>query len=376
MRKLKIAVLSAETGQGHTSVMEALKEELECWENLEVDYYPSFYEDLMVSNRILSSFYNFLMVNSIELCGKYGEFTYLTKSDSTEEFYMGIYDNLKKLFDKEYLIIISVSHSINNAIIRYIKENDLDSMIYFAIVITDPYVPTAVGYNAIGADRYYCANSFVKKYLVNSKVDEEKIKVFGYPLRKKFFDLEFNRFEYPFKDKKVTIYINSGSKGVYHNLFYLKEIICRRDLNIFISCGENISLYTQCKRMVERYNCSQNVKVYQYCNNINEIIFLSDIIVTKPGANAVYEVLALKKHLLIDGVEGFLFQEKGIKDLISKYNIGKIMESYSDINVFIDEYIKNRYKYSYDIYVDPNASKNIISDIINCSNKKCKVHIE
>ena len=66
MRKLKIAVLSAETGQGHTSVMEALKEELNYYENVEIDYYPSFYEDLMISNKILSNFYNFLMVNSIE----------------------------------------------------------------------------------------------------------------------------------------------------------------------------------------------------------------------------------------------------------------------------------------------------------------------
>ena len=79
---MSIGILAAQTGRGHVSVMKTLYKEFINCGVYDVKCFPSFYEDMMISNKILSDFYNFLMINSTSLCRKYGEFTYLTKSDT------------------------------------------------------------------------------------------------------------------------------------------------------------------------------------------------------------------------------------------------------------------------------------------------------
>ena len=87
---MSIGILAAQTGRGHVSVMKTLYKEFINCGVYDVKCFPSFYEDMMISNKILSDFYNFLMINSTSLCRKYGEFTYLTKSDMSEDFYIGV----------------------------------------------------------------------------------------------------------------------------------------------------------------------------------------------------------------------------------------------------------------------------------------------
>ena len=62
---MSIGILAAQTGRGHVSVMKTLYKEFINCGVYDVKCFPSFYEDMMISNKILSDFYNFLMINSI-----------------------------------------------------------------------------------------------------------------------------------------------------------------------------------------------------------------------------------------------------------------------------------------------------------------------
>ena len=87
---MSIAILAAKTGNGHISVMNSLENEFKMQGYNDVICFPDFYEKMQVSNRILSDFYNFLVRNSPKLCNQYCEFSALTRSDSTEDFYNGV----------------------------------------------------------------------------------------------------------------------------------------------------------------------------------------------------------------------------------------------------------------------------------------------
>lgn len=121
---MSIGILAAQTGRGHVSVMKTLYKEFINCGVYDVKCFPSFYEDMMISNKILSDFYNFLMINSTSLCRKYGEFTYLTKSDMSEDFYIGVKNFIIEFIENnDFDTIISVSHSINYSFIRILLMN-------------------------------------------------------------------------------------------------------------------------------------------------------------------------------------------------------------------------------------------------------------
>ena len=153
---MSIGILAAQTGRGHVSVMKTLYKEFINCGVYDVKCFPSFYEDMMISNKILSDFYNFLMINSTSLCRKYGEFTYLTKSDMSEDFYIGVKNFIIEFIENnDFDTIISVSHSINYSFIRILNELNLTDKINYYIVITDPFDPIAVGFATRGSKKYY-----------------------------------------------------------------------------------------------------------------------------------------------------------------------------------------------------------------------------
>lgn len=375
---MKIGILAANTGNGHISVMNALRKEFNCQGVKDVKCFPLFYEDMMISNKILSRFYNFLMINSPALCEKYCEFTYINRGDLSEEFYLGVKDYVENfLQENKFDILISVSHTINYALIRIIKEMKMDHVMDYLIVITDPYEPIAVGYAVTGAQRYYCANEIVKKILIKSHVEDKRILVSGYPVDSKFEKQQLNKSDIlrkmQFNEKKKIVLINAGSQGI--NLYYniLKTII-KDNLQIIFICGKNEILYHRCQNYVKKMKLESCVKIFPFVENLHEYLYVSDLVITKAGANSIYESLIMEKPILIEAIEGFLFQEKGIQQLIIQYQFGEILENLDCLNKKVlymleDQRIELYRKQIRTMNVQ-NGCKNIVHDVIKMKKER------
>ena len=366
---MKIAILAANTGNGHISVMKALEKEFNQYESLQVSCFPNFYEDMMISNKILSKFYNFLMVNSTELCEKYCEFTYINRGDLSKDFYLGVKEFVVKFLENnEFDVVISVSHTINYCIIRILKELKLEKKINFVIVITDPYNPIAVGYAVPGANKYYCANERVQKILLRSKIPEEKIVISGYPVDSKFEESKANKEkiirQFKFIPEKKIVLINAGANGI--NVYY--EILKRLDKNkiqIIFLCGNNSILQGRCERYVRKNNLEDAIRIIPFTNEMDKYLFVSDIVITKAGANSIYESLMMEKPILIEAVNGFLFQEKGIINTLEKYHFGEILSNIDEVNHILDDMLKDENMKLYKKNIKKMEIKNGCSKIVN-----------
>lgn len=369
---MSIGILAAQTGRGHVSVMKTLYQEFINCDVNDVKCFPSFYEDMMVSNKILSDFYNFLMINSTALCRKYGEFTYLTKSDMSEDFYRGVKNYIIEFIEtNDFDTIISVSHSINYSFIRILDELNLTEKINYFIVITDPFDPIAVGYATRGAKKYYCANETVEKILLKAGIEKERIKIQNYPVDPKYFDItkkkEHILEELKFDSEKKIILINSGSQGIYYYFEILKKIINDfPNFQIIFLCGKNATLYKQSRKYIEKNNCISRVKIFSFIEEIQNYIYISDLVITKPGANSFYETLTLEKPILIDATNGLLFQENGVVEYINQYHVGEILTDINDLSVLVHKMIGNKeYIQTIKKMNLRNGSLEIVRDIIN-----------
>lgn len=336
---MTIAILSAKTGNGHNSVMNSLKKELinqGCTEN-EILCFPSFYEDMMLSNKILSGFYNFLMINSIALCNKYCEYTYINKFHLTDDFYNGCRDYIKSFIEETKAdLIISVSHTINHAVIRAIDEMDLRNRITYSIVITDPYEPIATGFDVYGADKYICTSESVKKLLLKKQIPDTAIRIYDYPIDNKFINDITDKNKYilhlGLKTEKDIICINSGSLGINYYYNFLKRISSALpELQILFLCGSNALLYQRCSRLVEKNQLQERVKIFEFVSDMQNLLNISDMVITKAGANSFFEALATRTPIILDATEGILLQEKGMLHIVENKNIGFVLHDANNI---------------------------------------------
>lgn len=372
---MSIAILSTSAGRGHISVMNALATEFYERQFNDVSTFPTFYEDLLVSNKIFSEFYNYLMVSSPQLCSKLGEVAAMIRPDLSEDFYAGCHDKIVELIQKDGLrAIVSTSHSINHAIIRVLDETKMAASIGFYVVVTDPFEPIAVGFNVKGAKKYYCASDAVKQILVKSGIDQDLVSRVSYPVHPKFLrkyakrEVDNITHELQLARDKKTILINCGAQGAYHCINYLKIIAeSENDYQVLFVCGKNPGLYNLAKKYKQKIG-RDNIQIFGFLENIQYVLAVSDVVITKPGANAFFESLYLQKPLIIDGVNGFLYQEKGVVDFLEKNKVGTILHDYENllksIDDLLEENVYDRIKTNIKALNLNNGAAEIVSDIL------------
>ena len=178
------------------------------------------------------------------------------------------------------------THFLPSEIATYLKKiNKLNSKI--VTVITD------FGIHPLWildrTDMYIVASDVSKEQLILEGVQGNSIKDFGIPIDSKFlkkyeknilckkFALEPNRF---------TILISTGSSGIGQ----IEEIVdsLYKEVQIMVVCAHNKILYA--RLMKKNY---PNVWVFGFIDNMQELMVVSDIIITKPGGLIISESLAM-----------------------------------------------------------------------------------
>ncbi|URZ18157.1 Processive diacylglycerol beta-glucosyltransferase [Clostridium felsineum DSM 794] len=367
-------ILAAQTGHGHMSVMNAINEAFLDKKYKDCICIPDFYESILPSNKILSDFYNFLLSSSTALCDKYVEFNSITRPEKNEYIYKLTKHKYTKLFRiKGIDAIISTATSINYNMIRAMKEERILNKIPFYVVVTDPYNPIAPGFDAIGATRYFCPNSIVRKILVKSGVPEKNVIISGYPISKRFFcdnlfkneeiytDLNIN------KDKKVIV-LNCGSQGNISNLdFLIKYLNSNLHENFIMLCGVNKVLYKLAKIELKRAQ-RDNVTILPFYDHVEKLLAVADIYITKAGANSFYEALVTKVPMIIDAVNGFIYQERGVVDFLENAKVGRILRNKENLISLIKTMLSDkesmRIKEEYKQILIKDGANNIVEKVL------------
>ena len=139
----------------------------------------------------------------------------------------------------------------------------------------------------------------------------------------------------------------------------LSDLLEIPNIKIAIICGTNKTLYTELNKLN-----NENLIVYGYTNNINDLIYSSDIVLSKPGGLSSTEIATIGKPLLhifpIPGIETYntnFFANHNMsltcntKDEIIS-NINKLLND----NTLAEEMVKNQHK-----YINQNSAKDLIS---------------
>ncbi len=124
----------------------------------------------------------------------------------------------------------------------------------------------------------------------------------GLPINPAFFEeknIEFLKSKYGVDPKNQTVLIMSGGFGIKNQKFLIKKILKNfPDLNLLVIAGKGN------KKLVKRYLSLKNERFYNYqvfefVEKIEDLMAVSDIIITKPGGLTLTECAYLNKKIIL-----------------------------------------------------------------------------
>ena len=152
-------------------------------------------------------------------------------------------------------------------------------------------------------DAIIVSNDIVKNDLIEQKIDSKKIYSYGIPIKENFSNItniQENKEKYKVNNNKKTfLFFAGGSAGSSFSYRYFKRLLEEEfDINIIYVCGKNENLKKKAEKLVKNYRY-KNVHVLGFSNEVNNLLSISDIVITKPGGISITECLEVKKPMLL-----------------------------------------------------------------------------
>jgi len=221
-------------------------------------------------------------------------------------------DFFELLEDFDPDVIVS-THFIPEALAENYRRKKGKSF-HIAVTLTDyEFHPLWIAPNI---DLYFTATQEVKSSLIYYGVAPEKIVVSGIPVHPKFSapkDRESLLRKHDMREVSPIILISAGSFGITP----LEEVIdelggIKKEFQLMVVCGKNADLK---KQLLEKQKTQPRLKkVFGFVNFMDELMGVSDLLITKPGGITVSESLAVGlPMILIEPIPG---QEEANADYV------------------------------------------------------------
>lgn len=300
---MKILILSCSTGGGHNSCARYIEEELKA-NNIECEF-KDFFDIVNPKGKKLSSK------------------LYLTSLKGNGKIFKGVY-SLGEAYSSTGITspVYLVNKLHKRSLLKYIKENNFTLIItthlFPALTLTaiNKDMPEKIDFITIATDYEPCPfmeeskpNMLViqkglEERFIEKGNDKEILTPTGIPISTSFTQNAKNiRKELNLNDDEKVVLIMLGSMGFGKILELLKDLE-NEDYKIITICGSNKKLLSEIQNAKFK-----NVIPLGFTKNINDYIYSSNIVVSKPGGLSTTEIASMRKPLIhifpIPGIETY-----------------------------------------------------------------------
>lgn len=277
---------------------------------------------------------------------------------------------LKNLFDRFKPDAVVCTQAFPCGMVADFKKT-YNSNIPLIAVLTD-YAPHSYWvYDSV--DYYITPSQDVSLRLMKKGVASDRIKSFGIPFDPKFNELQDKKKliqKFKLNADSPTILIMGGGQGLGPIKTIVKSLEkIKIEIQGIVVAGTNKKLFNSLKKRIKKYK--KKILLFGYTDNINELMSISDIIITKPGGVTCAEVSAQNLAMII--VKPLPGQEANNTAYLTEKLAAIKIDNPKDINLIIEDLLQNLNKLNHlresaRRISKPNASLDIAQFILNLSN--------
>ena len=341
MKQLRILVFSAAFGNGHFRAAEAIIEGIRLKEPFAEIIHLDFGDFLSKRlNTMAKSLYMEMIKHTPRLWGRFYDKTAKLQPKSMMQRFLnqlGRSDFLKYIQAFAPDLIVCTYPTVSSILAQLRQERILHVPV--TTVITD-YAVHSLWVHP-GVDRYMVACEEVKESLVSWGIESQRVHVTGIPVSPKF-EREMDRGQIISKlglNPDLPTFLVMG--GVYEG--EIVKRICQQladslvPVQSIIVCGKNEKLY----HLVEEVSVqARNLIVpFGYVHNVEELMAVSDLIITKAGGLTVSE--ALTKHLPLLIFKPIPGQEVENARFVQRIGAGQVAGSEEELEQFLKHFLSN-----------------------------------
>ena len=306
MKRKKVLITYATYGSGHKTVANYIYEYLDKHSNYEIKIIDLMdYENVvgLISKKAFEQ--NFKSkLSSLVFSIFYTIFDTKTATIPYRQITTAVFKNRKLKNDIISFnpdLVIS-THFFGHIILGMLNKKKLTNAKIISI-ITDYKSHEMWIKDEKSIDAIIVSNDIVKNDLIGEKIDSKKIYSYGIPIKENFSNItNIIAIKEKYKvnnNKKTFLFFAGGSAGSSFSYRYFKRLLEEEfDINIIYVCGNNERLKKKAESLVK--HCKyKNVHVLGFSNEVNNLLSISDIVITKPGGLSITECLEVKKPMLL-----------------------------------------------------------------------------
>lgn len=223
---------------------------------------------------------------------------------------------------------IICTHPFPSAVVSRLKQSGLETPL--CTVITD-YDAHGTWISA-GVNKYLVSSQNVKDKLVVRGVPEHNIEITGIPIRPAFLSQSGNKNEIRRRfglEEKPTVLIMGGGWGIIVNETLLNRLLSWKDrIQLIFVLGSNHKALAKMKKDT-RFNHA-NIHLLGYTEEVDKLMEVSDLLLTKPGGLTCTEGLAKGMPMLF--YEPIPGQEEENMRYFAEQGLGEIIRSEATID--------------------------------------------
>lgn len=287
---MKILILSASIGAGHTKAAESLQKVLPC----EVEVVDFMAREISTLNWLTKNIYLAALKFIPDLYDKLYKLTGVKHMGTATRFFVAaaMYFPFVKLLKKFRPDVIICTHPFPEsaaAIWKFLHAKN-DKNFLLAAVLTDYSLHEIWIFSEV--DTYFVATEEMKIELAAHSRLNQEIFATGIPIGAEFSTAK------NFPRAGFTILIMGGGLGLGSIEETLRDLNCvETPLKIIVVAGQNEKLLARLK--ILQPNLKHDTKIFGYVENICGLMNAADLLITKPGALSITEAFAVGLPMLL-----------------------------------------------------------------------------
>ena len=259
-----------------------------------------------------------------------------------------VYPGLRDILKREEPEKILIFHFfLIKPVYNLVKKEKLNVKVL--TIVTDPFTAHPIWF--LRKDQNFILFSEkLKRRCLDNGISEKKLNVFPFIIAEKFsrrvMDIRISVLKKKFgfsRDRKIVLLLGGG-EGIPKGEIIIQELVSKlRDIEIAVICGRNKNLFDNISEFVKNDGLT-NIKIFGYVDFVDELINISDVVITKCGASTFMEILFCKKVPVV--VSYIWEQEKGNVDFLTENKLGVYEKRTDKLPETIGGILSNSEKYS------------------------------
>lgn len=190
----------------------------------------------------------------------------------------------------------------------------------------------------------------MKTDMISEGINDEKIFVTGIPVSERFLQKMdkksiYEQFELD-ENKETVLFFAGGEFGLGRNTTFmvLKAIIrLFPDIQVIAIAGKNKKMKKKFTELVDNTDSHKRIKILEYTDKVPELMYISSMVITKPGGLTVTEALA--SHLPLVIINPIPGQEEENAEFIIQNDVGIWIKKEDNIARALKNLYRNKEKF-------------------------------